>query len=114
MSGEQYAVLGVLFVPLIAAVVVWLLGHQRAPAVRAVSVAASLLTLALAAYLAVQFLYLERNKPRKADEDADALAIRKHATAADVTFVPEFVPGSTKEKPHETTWSVLPVPVART
>src|SRR4051794_40794238 len=92
MSVEQLAVLGVLLVPVIGAVVVWILGPGRAPAVRSVSVTTSLITLVLALLLAVQFSRLDRTEAN-----------------ASATFVPAFVPGSTPETPHETTWKVLPV-----
>jgi NADH-quinone oxidoreductase subunit M len=92
MTVEQWSVLGVLLVPLIAAVVVWCLGPARGEAIRAVSVAASAITLALAVYLAVQFAALDRSKVRSSP-----------------TFVPAFVPGSSSEDPHRTTWAVLPV-----
>src|SRR4051794_31272680 len=95
--AEQLAVLGVLLVPLLAAVIVWVLGPGRGPAVRGVAVAASVLTLALALFLAVRFS-VEVNR---ADGRADARTT--------TTFVPEFVPGSTQDRPHETTWDVLPV-----
>jgi NADH-quinone oxidoreductase subunit M len=101
--AEQLAVLGVLLVPLIAAVVVWILGPQRGPTIRAISVVASVLTVALALFLAVRFV----QETNRVDEDGDRvgrLDARKTAT-----FVPEFVPGSTAEKPHETTWNVLPL-----
>src|SRR5262245_22204001 len=92
MSVEQLAVLGVLLVPFLAAVVVGICGPQRGPAIRAVSAGASVVTILLALFLAVQFRNLDRTK-------ADSSA----------TFVPEFVPGSTAEKPNDTTWKLLPV-----
>ncbi len=92
MTVEQWSVLGVLLVPLLAAVVVWCLGPARGKAIRAVSVAASLLTLALALFLAVQFSALDRSEANRAR-----------------SFVPAFVPGSTQNDPYRTTWAVLPV-----
>jgi NADH-quinone oxidoreductase subunit M len=96
MTVEQFGVLGVLLVPFLAAVVVWCLGPARGPAVRTVSVVASVLTLVLALYLAGSFMSLERAAAEKS-----------------ATFVPEFVPGSTDASPHQTTWTVLPVGAGR-
>jgi NADH-quinone oxidoreductase subunit M len=90
MTVEQLGVLGVLLVPLAAAVVVWCLGPARGPAIRAVSVAASVVTIVLALYLAGAFMALERG-----------------SAGQSATFVPEFVPGSSAEAPHQTTWTVL-------
>src|SRR5262249_2019119 len=92
MTVEQLSVLGVLLVPLIAAVVVWCLGPARGPAIRAVSVAASVITVALALYLAGAFMVLERPE-----------------AGHSASFVPEFVPGSTDTQPHRTTWTALPI-----
>ncbi len=89
---EQLSVLGVLLVPLAAGIVVWCLGPARGPVIRLVSVAASVLTIALALYLAGTFAALDRAEAGKS-----------------ATFVPEFVPGSTEEAPHQTTWTILPV-----
>ena len=96
MTVEQLSVLGVLLVPLIAAVVVWCLGPARGPAIRLVSVLASLLTIALALYLAGAFMSLDRTE-----------------AAQSSTFVPEFVPGATEANPHQSTWTVLPVGAGR-
>jgi NADH-quinone oxidoreductase subunit M len=98
MTIEQLGVLGVLLVPLIAAVVVWCLGPARGPEIRAVSVAASAFTIALAVYLAAAFLSLDRTS---------------EAYVRSSTFIPEFVPGSTEDKPHQTTWTILPVGAGR-
>lgn len=101
--AEQLAVLGVLFVPLLAAVVVWILGPKQAPAVRAVSVVASVVTLALALFLAISFV-LESNRV-----DKEGRLVGRDEARKKTTFVPEFVPGSTAEKKHETTWEILPL-----
>ena len=101
--AEQLAVLGVLLVPLIAAVVVWLLGPNRGPTIRAVSVAASVLTIALALFLAVRFV----QETTRTDEDGHRVGRPDARRSA--TFVPEFVPGSTAERPHDTTWAAIPL-----
>src|SRR5262249_40156366 len=99
--ADQLAVLGVLVVPLLAAVVVWALGPRQAPAVRAVSAAASVVTLALALWLSVRYVaHINR---------AGAPLGRSAALEARGTFIPEFVPGSTPEQPDQTTWVLLPL-----
>jgi NADH-quinone oxidoreductase subunit M len=95
MSLEQLIVVLLPAVPLAAAVIVWGLGPDRGSLIRNVSVAASLMTLVLALYLAGQFLLLDRAAP--SEQGANASGV----------FVPEFVPGSTADKPHRTTWNFL-------
>jgi NADH-quinone oxidoreductase subunit M len=97
MMTEQLAVLLVLVVPLIGAIVVWCLGPLRGPAIRNVSVAASVVTLVLSLYIAGAFLALENRR--------ETLAARENA----FTFVPEFVPGSTASDTHNTTWNLFSV-----
>src|SRR4051794_32191116 len=81
---DQLLVLALLLLPVAAAVVVWGLGPSRGPAIRAVSVAASVLMLLLALVLAADFVALERPAPEE---------------GVIPTFRPEFV----------TTWNILPV-----
>jgi NADH-quinone oxidoreductase subunit M len=90
MTFDQLVVLLLPGVPLAAAVLVWCLGPARGELIRNVSAAVSLLTLALAVYLSAAFLAHPRPATR-------------------TTFVPEFVPGSTSENPHRTTWDLLPI-----
>jgi NADH-quinone oxidoreductase subunit M len=97
MTMEQFAVLLVLVVPLVGAVAVWCLGPTRGPAIRNVSVAASVVTLVLSLYIAGAFLSL--------DNRHETLAARENA----FTFVPEFVPGSTVTAPHRTNWNMFSV-----
>src|SRR5215207_6596323 len=92
MTVEQQTVLALPLVPLIGAVLCWALGPARGPAIRAVSVGVSVVCLLLAAYLCVAFLTLSR--PAVPPTGA-------------VTFVPEFVPGSTAEQPHRTAWKLF-------
>jgi NADH-quinone oxidoreductase subunit M len=82
-----------LVVPAVAAVVVALLGRQRAEAVRWISLAATLACLLFAAVLAVGFADVEREPAPK-------------------TFAPEFVPGAASDEGaarHTTTWDFLSV-----
>jgi NADH-quinone oxidoreductase subunit M len=98
VTFEHYLLLGLLVLPLIGAVVVAALGPRRGEAVRAVSVGVSVAALALALLLAWRFMLLERGGRH--------LAAKSNTP---VTFIPEFVPGSTTEKPHATTWELLPL-----
>jgi NADH-quinone oxidoreductase subunit M len=79
-----------LAVPLVASVVVALLGAQRADAVRWLSLAATVFCLAVAVAVAVQVYPV----------------LATHDPAG--TFQPEMVPGSTPENPHATTWDLIP------
>src|ERR1700722_18636179 len=96
MTTEQLVVLLLLAIPLAGAVVVWCLGPDRGPLIRKVSVITSVITLVLALYLATAFLSLDR--PRRLAEQGSG-----------VTFVPEFVPGSTEGTPHRTSWNLLSI-----
>lgn len=96
MTTDQLIVLSLLVLPLLGAVGVWVLGPNRPDAVRWTSVAVSLLLVLLAGVLTADFLALERPTP-----ELTAGAVN--------TFRPEFVPGSTADLPHRTTWNVLPV-----
>jgi NADH-quinone oxidoreductase subunit M len=96
MTMEQLAVLLVLILPLAGAIAVAWLGPQSGPAIRNISVAVSVVTLVLSLYVAGAFLSLDRPA---------TLAVRENAS----TFVPEFVPGSTADKPHQTTWNLFTV-----
>jgi NADH-quinone oxidoreductase subunit M len=89
---EQLTVLSLLIVPLVAAIIIWMLGAKQAEAVRTVSVVASGILLFLALFLAAQFHAAERPELKPGD-----------------VFVPMFVPGSTEENPHRTTWDILPM-----
>src|SRR5262245_59152528 len=97
MSFDHHVLLWLLGLPLLSAVVVWCLGPARGPAIRAVSLVSSLLVLLLAAVLAARFMGVERPP------------ITVSQTSGVPTFVPEFVPGSTPEAPHETTWNLLSI-----
>ncbi|MBY0230877.1 MAG: NADH-quinone oxidoreductase subunit M, partial [Gemmataceae bacterium] len=77
--------------PLLGAVLCWLLGPKRGPAVRSVSVAVSVICLALAAALTASYLSL----------------LDKRTGLGNGTFHPEFVPGSTEASPRDTTWNLV-------
>ena len=93
MTPDQVIVLALLVLPLAGAILVWLLGPTRGPAIRSASVAVSVAMLALAAVLVTNFLSLDRTSVKESS-----------------TFVPEFVPGS-KADPHRTTWTLVPLAV---
>ncbi|MFO0876668.1 MAG: NADH-quinone oxidoreductase subunit M [Gemmataceae bacterium] len=97
LSFDHHVLLWLLTLPLISAIVVWCLGPNRGPAIRGISFVSSLIVMALAAILVVRYLSLERK----------ALEVLPRSGIA--TFVPEFVPGSTEDLPHATTWNLLPV-----
>jgi NADH-quinone oxidoreductase subunit M len=88
MSVEQLIVLSLPIVPAVAAILVWVLGPRQAQAGRMISVAASVLCLILAAFLANSYLALDRTV---------------HSTP---TFHPEFVPGASPANPSRTTWDI--------
>jgi NADH-quinone oxidoreductase subunit M len=90
---EHLLVLGLLFLPVVGAVVVAALGPRLDQAVRWTSVGVSVACLVMAFALAGCFLALDRPPP----------------APKPLTFVPEFVPGSTADKPHATTWELLPL-----
>src|SRR5579884_2115454 len=79
-----------LAVPLATAIVVALLGTQRLDAVRWLSLAATIVCLVGAVVVAVSSL------PLLIAHDAS-------------TYQPEFVPGSTPDRPHATTWDLVPL-----
>lgn len=94
MTSDQLLVLSLLVVPTLTAVLLWALGPNRGALVRLLSAAASLLTLALAVALTVQFHALDRAAPQP---------------AAVSTFAPDFVPGAADDVPGKTTWDILPL-----
>jgi NADH-quinone oxidoreductase subunit M len=97
MTFDHHVLLWLLCLPLASAVVAWCLGPSRGMQVRAVSLASSLAVMLLAAILAGRFLSLPRPAP-----------VTNPRTGIS-TFAPEFVPGSTADDPHHTTWDLLSV-----
>ncbi len=96
MTDDAFRIvlLGLLVVPLVAAVVAGLLGPRRGHAIRWLSLAATIVTLILALDLAINFAAMP-HEPRPAAEGG--------------TFRPEFVPGADPADPHATTWNLLPL-----
>src|SRR5205814_767662 len=85
-----------LVVPAVSAVVVAMLGHGRAQAIRLVSLAAVILDLILAAVLTIGFIDARDERPISQDKDRVA------------TFRPEIVPGADFARDiHKTTWRFL-------
>jgi NADH-quinone oxidoreductase subunit M len=98
MSDQLSHLLVVLLVlPLATGGVVAVLGPRREALVRWISLAASVVTLALALYLAGHFLAGERTRGPELERAAERLP----------TFRPVFVPGAAPGNPHATTWTVL-------
>jgi NADH-quinone oxidoreductase subunit M len=98
MPTEALRVLlvAMLVIPLLAAVAAGLLGPRRGPAIRGLSLAATLASLVLALILAVSFA------DRRAHQAPQFLA------PPPATFEPEFVPGDPGDT-HATTWNMLPL-----
>lgn len=107
MSIEHGMLLGLLLVPLAAAVVVALLGPRRIDAIRWISFAASIATLLLALGVAERLMRVDRAKPLQILAPNVSLP----------TFQPMFVPGSPGVRsatgqtpisdPHGTSWNLL-------
>ena len=99
MTFDHHVLLWLLGLPLLAAAIVALLGHQRGAAVRAVSLLASLGTLTLALILAGRFMALEQSGKHDGPFH--------NAVTKVPTFQPEFVPGSNPEDKHRTQWELV-------
>jgi NADH-quinone oxidoreductase subunit M len=95
---EHLLQLALILVPLLCAIVAAALGARRAEAVRWVSVGASVACLVFAVLLAWKFTELRGGQ-------------RPSVTKSTTTFTPEFVPGSTAERPHGTEWDLMPLGV---
>lgn len=96
MTFDHHVLLWLLTLPLLAAIVVAMLGPNRGPLIRAISLGASIMVFVLAAVLAGRFMSL--NRP---------LVLPQSGRLP--TFTPEFVPGSTALEPHVTTWDLFSV-----
>jgi NADH-quinone oxidoreductase subunit M len=92
VTFEQLLLLGLLILPLAGAVVVAAMGPALGTAVRYVSVGVSVACLVMALVLAGRFMILDRGG---------------RLPSGSMTFMPEFVPGSTPGRPHGTTWELL-------
>jgi NADH-quinone oxidoreductase subunit M len=100
IDEPRFEILFLLALPVVAAVIVALLGPNQRALIRWVSLVASIGTLAVALILAARLMILERT-------------ISKSPPAVP-TFQPEFVPGSLSTDPnnaasHTTTWDLLPI-----
>jgi NADH-quinone oxidoreductase subunit M len=93
-------VVALIAVPASAAVGVALLGSARARAIRAVSLAAVLVDLAIAAVLAGALMYL-----RSLPSQGPPLPVS--GPPMGITFQPEIVPGADPTHPHRTSWHLL-------
>ncbi len=98
MTFDHHVLLWLVFLPLAAGIFVGALGPRRGDLVRAVSLGTSLVVLVLAFVLVGRFVALERHGVH-VGELADGMP----------TFHPEFVPGSSPDNRHRTTWDVVPV-----
>jgi NADH-quinone oxidoreductase subunit M len=100
MTFDHHVLLWLLALPLISGAFVAALGHDRGRLVRWVSLGTSLVTLVLALLLAGRFMSVEGHgtdlRPQRG----------RHMVLP--TFKPEFVPGSTPDAQHRTTWDLLP------
>ncbi|MFN4261369.1 MAG: NuoM family protein [Gemmataceae bacterium] len=93
-----------LVLPLVGAVVVAALGPRRLEPVRWISLGVSVATLVLALIVAGRFMGLDRDAYTE-----EVLTAQVAPTANVPTFSPVFVPGSTLERQHATTWDILPI-----
>lgn len=100
---EQALLIVLLFLPLAGGILVASMGPGRAGQVRWTSAAVSVITLALALFLAVRFMQTERTPVPTPGSNLKAPVL---------TFQPEFVPGSdqtSKVGPHATGWELIPL-----
>jgi NADH-quinone oxidoreductase subunit M len=95
MPLDSVFMLGLLVIPFAAALVVAVMGPKRGPQIRWIALTAVALDLLLAIFLTVTF-----HEVRARSNESPAKA---------GTYLPELVPGSTAEHPHETTWTLLEV-----
>src|SRR4051812_27710517 len=93
MPISSVFMLGLLVVPFGAALAIAFLGPKRPAEARWIALAASVVGLVLASFLTISFLETRINRPLD--------------PAAAKTFVPEFVPGSSAESLHATTWNMM-------
>jgi NADH-quinone oxidoreductase subunit M len=130
MDFLRFLLILLLAVPAVAAVVVALLGHGRAQAIRLVSLAAVVLDLLLAVALTIGFINARPSASEADDVEALARGLADwrnqfHRNAPDkrqpkdsraehnippkpiATFAPEIVPGADAKDPHKTTWHFL-------
>lgn len=92
MDLHSAMVIGLIAVPGVAAAVVAALGPARAELIRRLSLGATLVGLAAAILLALQFIAVRANRPMPSRA---------------LTYLPELVPGAAVSAPHETTWNLI-------
>jgi len=95
LTFDHVVLLWLLFLPLLGAIVVAALGVNQRDLIRWISLGTSVVVLVLALVLAGRFMALDRST---------VAAVDPAKPQAAPTFKPEFVPGSTDEDPHATTW----------
>ncbi|MCS6977477.1 MAG: NADH-quinone oxidoreductase subunit M [Gemmatales bacterium] len=101
MTVESLALLLVVFLPVIGAVVVAILGPDRKTLIRWLSLGTSLVVLVLSLLLTGAFLQLDRS-----DLLASSSAPADGAGEGSVAVMrPEFVPGASPDDPSATTWN---------
>jgi NADH-quinone oxidoreductase subunit M len=91
MDADRFMLLALLAVPAVVAVVVALLGTNRAALIRWLSLAATVLNLVMACAIVVDFARGRHD-------------VNQPAAA---TFQPEMVPGADAASPHKTTWNLI-------
>lgn len=92
-TSINVCMLGLLLVPFGAAIVIALLGNKRACEARWIALGATVVGLLFASLLTISFIE---------ERDRHPLEYQK-----ETTFKPIFVPGSTAEAPHKTTWNLF-------
>jgi NADH-quinone oxidoreductase subunit M len=100
VTYDHLVLLWLLALPLICGAFVAALGPDRWRLARWLSLGTAIVTLALALLLAGRFMSLE-------EHGTDLRPPTGQRTVLP-TFKPEFVPGSTADAPHRTTWDLLP------
>jgi NADH-quinone oxidoreductase subunit M len=89
MDLLRFLLLCLIALPAIAAAIVASLGPRRAAAIRWISLATTLIGLLLTVILVIGFISVR-------------------ATPSTETFTPEIVPGASADRPHQTTWQLIP------
>src|SRR5688500_18235845 len=93
MDAWTAMVIGLIVVPVAAALIAALLGPARASVIRWLSLGATLIGLVLAIGVTARFVTIRAARPA--------------AKGAAVSYEPELVPGATAAAPHATTWPIV-------
>ena len=91
-TTTNLCILGLMALPFAAAILIALLGNKRPAEARWIALGASVLGLLVAILLTVTFI------EHRGDHPLDGMR--------ETTFKPVFVPGSTEQAPHKTTWNL--------